>query len=94
MSNADTKPVELSDEQIDVLIGALGAFIVEHETWVKNFNPEKMPGEAKEAFFAILSEKMTATLLLEQFCTMLGWSEEQITEYQNVIEREVYGGQK
>jgi hypothetical protein len=34
---------------------------------------------------------MTATHLLHKFAAILGWSEEEVTEYEKIIEKEVYG---
>ena len=90
--------IEISREELDILVGSVGAFLSEHEKWIKNYNPEdnffggkEVGGVKQEIFFAMLSEKMTATHLLHKFAAILGWSEEEVTEYEKIIEKEVYG---
>lgn len=85
----DKATVELSVDEIDLLVGALGAFLAESESWLNRYQTKTDTTEHTDySFFAQLSENIQATELLGKLGKFIGWTDSNVLEFLEIIQRE------
>jgi sulfur transfer complex TusBCD TusB component (DsrH family) len=72
--------LELSEEELSVLLGAIGSFLEENRKNLKIENPE--------VYLACLSEDMTARSLAQELAELSGWSKETLEGFLRIGEEE------
>ena len=82
--------VELTESEIDVIVGGLGALLAENESWLLNHDRVTSDTEGhQDVFFKQLSENLIATDLLTKLASLIGWGDTQVKEYLEIIQREI-----
>lgn len=82
--------VELTVDEADLLVGALGAFLAENEAFIKQYQNRTDTTEQSDEFYLYhLSENATATELLHKFGFLIGWTDTQLREFLEIIQREL-----
>jgi hypothetical protein len=83
--------VELTESEIDVIVGGLGALLAENESWIHNYDPVSNNDTEgyQDVFFKQLSENLIATDLLTKLASLIGWGDTQVKEYLEIIQREI-----
>ncbi len=72
--------LELNEEELSVLLGAIGSFLEENQKNLKTDHPD--------AYLACLSEDMTARSLAQDLAELSGWSKETLERFLRIGEAE------